>query len=390
MNFQNCDDIKAVLLDYTEREVSAAEQKQIADHLAVCENCNKEYQGLHAMLNKAKTIPINDPGEGFWRQLPQKVLQEVMQERAKLANAKVINLPGKRQAVNQPFIGENKQMREAVDVASGTSRSHQQNRGFIPALAIAATLLLAINVMVFTPNTEYLWFDQGHFQAQINYADGLGVLAQKVSAKSRDAVRMGFVEQQASVNNYRIGSLLAESFVYVRANGSVGSDFDNNAMLLKQKLQQLYDQLQNANVSAVTSSSIRQAMDLLQAANSSNKRSNDKYDHEALAKLLSIFQHDYENYLIRTKPQQLPIYRSGIWVFNMDLAAAANQSELIRREINGEQLSYLQNSFYRLKAPVGIQKSLQEIAIIIDGGLSSEKDLRSLRQELHNLRVMLG
>ena len=78
MSSRNCKEIRAELLDYIEQEMPMDERQRVAEHLAECHNCKEEYKGLRAMLNKAKNLAVEDPGEEFWRQLPEKPHQELL------------------------------------------------------------------------------------------------------------------------------------------------------------------------------------------------------------------------------------------------------------------------------------------------------------------------
>jgi anti-sigma factor RsiW len=380
MNSPNCEQIQAELLDYLEQEMPADERKRVAEHLAECKNCNKEYKGLRAMLNNAKNLPIEDPGEEFWRRLPQKVLAEVRQERVKQerqARAQspannVIDLSNKRQLKNRPSA---KPARLNYHTDFNTHR-------LTATLAIAATLLLVFNVVLFSPKSGFLWFDQMQFQAHIN-TQHLSALAQSVahtearsSASGDQSARLGFVEQQRADKAFVVGSWLAEVFVYLH---------DDHAQLAADQLLRLQQYLQHRQVSAVTLSTLRKSIDLLQSTNPKPKQA---------AELLRGFQHDYGNFLAHTAPQQIALYRSGIWVFNASLAVAAKDAKAIGRLGEAAQMDYLQTAFLRMQAPAGVQNSLQEIATIsnrlADQSALSDADYRGLQRALQNLYTLLA
>ena len=100
MKSRNCEQIQAQLLDYIEREMSSDDRERVSEHLAQCHNCNMEYEGLRAMLNTTRNLPIDDPGEEFWRQLPQKVLEEVRQHKKNAAVSDIINADKINNVVN--------------------------------------------------------------------------------------------------------------------------------------------------------------------------------------------------------------------------------------------------------------------------------------------------
>jgi hypothetical protein len=382
MNSPNCKQIQAELLDYHEKELTDDQHKQVSEHLAQCENCSKEYEGLRAMLNNAKQLPIEDPGEEFWQQLPQKVLAQVKQERLKMRTAantsdNIIDLPPKRQFPN-------------ASSPANTARGHRTtdyHRDFkthrlSAALAVAAGLLLLINIMTFSPKTATLWLDQGQFQAHIS-ASNLPTLVHTVAQSTSldQSARLGFVDQQRSPNAYRVGTWLAETFAYLNTG---------QYPLALAQLQQLQNQLQQHPVSAVTLSSLRKAEELLNTGLRTGKQTPVQVQN-----LLSSFQHDYENFLSHTAPQQIVLYRAGIWVFNANLAVAARDAVAVSKLADVQQLDYLQNAFVRLDAPPGVHNTLADFAMTANS-LSgqqptlSEREYRRLKEALKILHALLA
>lgn len=365
MKSRNCEQMLSRLLDYIEEEMSLEERNRVAEHLAKCELCSKEYNGLRAMLNKAKNLSYDDPGEEFWRQLPIKVLQEVRQEQSRSGN-NIVDLHARRDLATS---------KSSNKLNPRVTNSERKMHRLSAAVGIAATLLLVINIMVFSPKAGMLWFDQTRFQAGIETEKSLSLLAQSVGAVSESA-RMGFIEQQRSDRAFYIGSLLAESFAYVQSS-------DRQRAL--ERLQHLHQDLQGqgfkSQVSAVTISSIRKAIESLQSKEGRPA---------AVDKLMIAFQNDYENHLVRTAPQQLALFRAGIWLFNTDLAVAAKDANAVKRLNKTKQIQYLQNAFNRMNAPVGIEKSLGEIAFIVSQPSLTSKDFRALQQSVRNLRTLMG
>ncbi|MGD8594050.1 MAG: zf-HC2 domain-containing protein [Gammaproteobacteria bacterium] len=385
MNSPNCEQIQAELLDYLEQEMSAAERKRVTEHLAECEKCKKEYKGLRAMLNNAKNLPIEDPGEEFWRQLPLNVLDEVRRERVKQAwraraqtpvnqspANNVIDISNKRKLVNRP---------PAKPARLNYHTDFSVHR-LSATLAIAATLLLVFNVMQFSPKSGFLWFDQMQFQAHINtqhlsaVAKTVAQIEARSSASGDQSTRLGFVEQQRTDKAFVVGSWLAEAFVYLH---------DDHTQLAADQLLRLQQYLQHRQVSAVTLSTLRKSIEILQSTNPKSMRA---------AELLRGFQHDYGNYLAHTAPRQVALYRSGIWVFNASLAVAAKDAKAVGQLGDVAQMDYLQTAFLRMKAPAGVQNSLQEFATISHrlAGQStlSDSDYRGLQRSLQNLYTLLA
>ena len=116
---------------------------------------------------------------------------------------------------------------------------------------------------------------------------------------------------------------------------------------------------------------------------------------QQLTALLTQFQVDYGNFISRSQAQQLILYRAGIWVFNVGLAVAAQDSTALMGQDVVPQLNYLQKAFSRLKAPVGVRNSLQDIATVLvqqssDNAPLNRKNFESLQQALQNLNALLS
>lgn len=363
MNSPNCEQTKSMLLDYIEGEMPLEESNRVAEHLAKCDVCNTEFNGLRAMLNKAKNLSYDDPGEEFWRQLPIKVLQQVRQEQSRRTN-NIVDFNARQDLASRK--SSNK-----LPPRAGSFHAEKKMHRLSAALGIAATLLLVINIIAFSPKAGVLWFDQARFLANIETDKSLSQLAQSVAVVGESA-RMGFIEQQRNDRAFYIGSLLAESVVYLQSS-------DQQRAL--ERLQYLHQGLQNSRVSAVTLSSIRKAIESLQAKRRKSVSAN---------KLMMTFQGDFENYLSRTAPQQLALFRAGIWLFNAELAVAAKDAEAVKRLNRTQQIQYLQNVFSRMNAPIGIEKSLGEIAVILSQSALTDRDFRALKRSVGNLRTLMG
>jgi len=334
-----------------------------------------EYKRLRAMLNTTKNLSVNDPGEEFWRQLPQNVLEEVRQHKKKAAITNVVNLDAQRQSSS----------------SGGKTSYHSsyKNPRLSAAAAIAAILLLAINVTLLSPKSASVWFDQASYQARIDTGKALPQLAQALALPiitDSPFAPLGFAEQHRTDKVYAVGAMLAASFAYLQ---------DRHYQSALQQLHALQHQLQqlaqNRRVSAIILSSIRKAAELLQSVDFATNTSEQKQ----VAGLLAQFQGDYETFISETQPQQLVLFRAGIWVFNAALAVAAQDSAALNWPELVAQLSYLQKAFAQIKAPVGIGNSLQEIAVIIeqhtlDNTSLSDKEFDALQEALQNLNTLLS
>lgn len=373
MNYQSCDEVKQALIDFIEQELDGEQGKLVQEHLCQCENCNQEYKGLRTMLEKAKNIPLDDPGEAFWKQLPLAVLEEVKLQKAQQAannntalNNNVVNFETKKR--------EHKPSESAVFTTRGDARGYDsaqaKNHWFAPVLAVAATVLLAVNVLLFTPKPAGLWFDQAGFQASLSVQQTLSGLVKRYGAEQQQAAHMGFASQQYTANGYVFGLLLAESFIYLQ---------DNNARQAQQRLEVLLSRLQQQQVPAAVTSSLRSSIELLGEGKNT----------AAALKLLQTFQQDYETYLSRSSAAEVVLYRAGIWSFNVGLAAAVKNGGLLQQADMHAQLSYLQQQISRANVPAGVGASLTDIAAVLANDNLSARDYKAIEKAIENIRSLL-
>ena len=351
------------------------------------------------MLNTTKNLPVDDPGEEFWRQLPQKVLEEVRQYKKKAAADavnNVVNLVGQRQKSARDPHGIAAHYPESKSISPSKAATHQSNhyndftRHKLSAVAaIAAVLLLVFNVLLLSPKSGYLWFDQASYQARIDLGKALPQLAQTLALPGTANTRfetLGFVQDRTE-RTYSVGIMLAAAFAQLQSG-----NFQSALQQLHALQKQVQQPTRNHQVSAVTMSSIRKATELLQAEDITSNR----VKQQQVSELLTQFQGDYEKYIANNvQSRQLVLFRSGIWVFNAALAVAAQDRVALRWMGFASQLDYLQKGFARLNAPAGVRKSLQEIAAIIarqsaESDSLSDKDFSNLQQALQNLNTLLS
>ncbi|WP_455203822.1 zf-HC2 domain-containing protein [Kaarinaea lacus] len=373
MNYQSCDEVKQALIDFIEQELGGEQGKLVQEHLCQCENCNQEYKGLRAMLEKAKNIPLDDPGEAFWKQLPLAVLEEVKLQKAKQAannnaviNNNVVSFESKKRAPKS----SDSAATTTLGNARGNDSAQGKNHWFAPVLAIAATVLLAVNVLLFTPKPPGLWFDQARFQANLSVQQTLSGLVKRYGAEQTQAAHMGFASQQYTANGYVFGLLLAESFIYLQ---------DKNARQAQQRLEVLLSQLQQQQVPAAVTSSLRGSIESLGGGKNT----------AVALKFLQTFQQDYETYLSRSSVGEVVLYRAGIWSFNVGLAAAVKNGGLLQQADMHAQLSYLQQQIRRANVPAGVSTSLTDIDVILAKDNLSARDYKAIEKAIENIRSLL-
>jgi len=69
------------------REGVAAEQANVAGHLAACEECRVELQRIEAVLAALDTLPVPDPGENYGRAVWQQIAPRLPEKRIRWGQA---------------------------------------------------------------------------------------------------------------------------------------------------------------------------------------------------------------------------------------------------------------------------------------------------------------
>lgn len=83
----NCEETRNYLLDYIDNELPLSLQQQIEEHLAECMHCRKEvdeYKKM-GMLLQLRSVP--DPGDAYWQQTEDKIMQQVRARTYAMPNA---------------------------------------------------------------------------------------------------------------------------------------------------------------------------------------------------------------------------------------------------------------------------------------------------------------
>lgn len=367
MSSVKCEQVNSLLIDFIELELPYDEDENVKQHLEQCNTCNTEYNRLRTMLNKIHKIPVHEPGEKFWNEFPEKVLSEVRHAKAKQTTADIIDF------YRSKHVPETKAPSSLTLEPQPFSVSRLSNRARISAsMAIAATLLLVINIVTFSPKSDGLWFDPLPFIAKLSYQTDVTVIANKLTSQSNSTVGYGFIDQQmSSINAFDIGALLAESMILVHVNKNSQA---------RENVSRLFEYLQVQGVPLNVSTYLGQTIEALDQEKPAKSQ----------LKLLSGFQSEFENYIIGKNYNHLMLFRTGLWSLNIGIAAAERNEQLLRAVYKSGEIQYLQKAYSRINVAPGVNKSLQDIAEKISNRPMSDRDFRSIEKSIENLQSLLS
>jgi hypothetical protein len=78
-----CTDVKYTLADYLRGKVSQQEYRDVRDHLAVCELCRSEAEGLSSFFELVKDEKHWTPSDAYWINIIPKIQQRLEDRRVK-------------------------------------------------------------------------------------------------------------------------------------------------------------------------------------------------------------------------------------------------------------------------------------------------------------------
>ena len=230
MNSISCDYVRGVLVDYIEEEIPTNQRYLVKQHLQSCDGCNSEFNGIKIMLGNANNSLLQDPGEEFWNQLPQRVLQEVRREQAIQKDIhRVLTLPVAESAetmtrpVDQGTVA-------TLHTIVGSKRAYTNS--LLPFFAVAATVTLVFSSLLFWSPQQASRVDSTGFQAGINANKQLVSLSHKMRPVTTASTGYGFSAQVTETRSFTVGTLLSETVSYLH-----GDDISGAANHIAQMLQ---------------------------------------------------------------------------------------------------------------------------------------------------------
>jgi hypothetical protein len=212
-------------------------------------------------------------------------------------------------------------------------------------------------------------FDAETFQANIQSTAPLGALVSVHSHIGEQAVTYGFAAKPEAAKGFTIGVLYAEALAYARSG-----DLDG-AVLRLTALEKELQQVQGANVF----NTYRRQLHLLLVSR--------QYAPDTVEVFLALFEPLFTEHIIRVDPERLVLFRAGVWLTSVSLAAAAGDQVALRQ---GEAAQYLHREMTRLHAPEGVLKALEQLHHLIAKEQMAARDMQEVLKLVKRLQTLLG
>jgi len=247
----------------------------------------------------------------------------------------------------------------------------------IPAVFIAVlalTMVLAAQeekrvIPKVDPSTAQPVFDSTGFQSRIAAPKGIGGLANDLSLYGKGGQAMGFAAKSEEAKTFLIGSFYSECVAYVRAG---------KADLAVDRLKAI----ENEFIAMGVPNSIYGFISKIE-----NAITTKKYDTAVLLDFLSLFQPVYEDYLKSKGQDRLTLFQAGSWLMDMALAAAAQDTSLLKQP---RTLSYFVAEMKRMDAPKGVQDALAEILTISGKKELAGRDADQVLKLIKKIQTVMG
>ena len=192
------------------------------------------------------------------------------------------------------------------------------------------------------------------FQARMHSVTDLGTLVTAHAVTGAPAVEFGFAATSERVRFFRLGTSYAEALAYVHS-GTLDA--------AAQRLAAMHEELVDIQGASALSHYLSEMEHLLQ---------NRQYTTEVLEKFLALFEVLYTEEAQSLGAESLTLFRTGAWVENMKLAAAASDKDALRQVTTAQ---YFRREMHNLHAPQGILDALEQISHIAAKPELTDRDI---------------
>ncbi len=243
---------------------------------------------------------------------------------------------------------------------------------FIAVLVVSVALVAQEEKRVVPkvdPSTAQPIFDSTGFQSRINAPNGIGGLANNLSLYGKGGQAMGFAAKSDEAKTFLIGSFYSECIAYVRAG-----KFDLALDRLKA--------MEKEFIAMSVPTSIYGFISKIE-----NAITTKKYDSAVLLDFFSLFQPVYGDYLKSKGQDRLILFQAGSWLMDMALAAAAQDTSLLKQP---QFLNYFVVQMKRMDAPKGAQDALAEISTISMKKEIDKHDADQVLKLIKRIQTVLG
>lgn len=213
------------------------------------------------------------------------------------------------------------------------------------------------------------YFNSQAFQSGIRSPRDIGVLAKQYSPLQDKASTFGFSAKSDEARFFLIGAIYTEALAYV-ASGKWE--------LASQRLDYLGGEFVKMGAPSALYGFITKVRNMIDES---------KYPPDYLVTVLSLFQPFFEEYAKAGSDDKLTLFRTGAWLVNMSLTAAAGDRELLRQ---AAALNYFSSELKRMDAPKGVIDALAEMNTISSKAEITDKDAQRVLQLVTEIEQLLS
>jgi hypothetical protein len=182
---------------------------------------------------------------------------------------------------------------------------------------------------------------------------------------------IGFTPQAARTVFFRIGTLYAEAVAAL--HGGAGE-------AAAQRLDVLEQTLTTVQAPHVLLQYVREMQDLLQSQ---------RYSDEEAATFVALFEPLYEDAYMRSNvAHSVSLFRAGVWVVNMSLAAAVRASAALRQE--GQDVTEVHRTLTAARAPQEVLTALEQIRHLVSRPSLTDDDVKTIGTLIQRIQGVLS
>jgi hypothetical protein len=208
------------------------------------------------------------------------------------------------------------------------------------------------------------------FQAGTTGAADLSRLVVIHSPIGPQSAALGFADRVPRTLPFVVGTLYVETLAYAR-----GGALDEAV----QHMHAIDAALGSTALPPVLAQYLRAMQPILAAAASSP---------EVLDTFLPLFEPLYDDYARSLGPEAMTLFRLGVWLENMLLAAAANDSAMLRQ---GDTAQAFRQAMHHLRAPAVVQEMLAQLSALLAQPTITAKDVTHILTLIQKTqRLLIG
>ncbi len=206
------------------------------------------------------------------------------------------------------------------------------------------------------------------FQEGITADADLEALVAAQAMETEPMIAFGFAAKPTPARrSFLLGTLYAEALAYVRSGNTEAA----------QQQWQVMDQAL-ADVAEPLLSYRREMQSFLQ---------HEPPAMERFETFLPLFESFYEASGVHEKDRTLPLFQAGAWLTNMRLAAAAGDTEGLRRR---SEVGYFHREMTRIGAAKGILDRLERLGTLMAQDTLSEREIKTVLKLMQKMQQLLG